>query len=480
MGRLLLTLALFGCVCGCSPSTAPEKKESSEQKTAMGTGSSNDQATSAGDGQLTKGSFDLAKTAANEDKIALVERLMLQLTQLTEQANAAQATFDFANAAKLWRGSEKILNTLQTPNSWQTTNARLSAENAELQAKFSETQLLGLQELFDWQRKIAELLTKSDFANALVQAERSAQRTRELFGDDSYMVAKQWVQMARLKHLNGDLQGATEAYREAILGHHKFVNDMHPDIEALHGYIGECFMNLGQMRPAMDNLKKAARLAAELWGDKSLNYAKRANDLGVALQRSGEHETALTVLRAAESIRRQELGIEHPLVAHSLMNLGTVYLELNRSELAVQCFAQAIPILQQKMGDTNRIVVEGQLRYSAALVLSGRNDEAEKTLQSLIENLQLKQPTSPELSTAQYRLAVILCKQGRYEPAEQLLKAALNNQVKLFGVANASTSKTKSALAQLFERTGRTKEAAELQSEIKQVNYTESNEQFRR
>jgi tetratricopeptide (TPR) repeat protein len=154
-------------------------------------------------------------------------------------------------------------------------------------------------------------------------------------------------------------------------------------------------------------------------------------------------------------------------------------MELNRHELAAQCFAQALPILQNKLGVGSRMVVEGSLRYTAALVLAGESPMAERILGELVAALAEKPGTSAERAIAQYRLAILQAKQGNYAQAEPNLKEAITVQARLLGSEHPTTELSKQALVKVYEQTGRSAEAQTLQSQIRQVQYVEEDTQFK-
>lgn len=486
MRRFLLLGLITGFFTGCGTSTPPAETNKDQPKTTS-------QLKPAGDAIASRSpSPDQAEVATapaaspqrgptpERDQLSAEAMAQVQkLEELTAQANAAQARFDFASAAGHWSSAMELLSTLYGPQAWPTTNARLAAETASIQSKFTSTQLQAVKELYSSQTEIARLLKESRHAPALELAQQSQRITAELFGPGSWMMGKQWVQVARLQQLNNQPEAAIASYREAILLHDQFLGEVHPDKETLHAYLGEAFLAAGQNRPAVDNLSKAALIAQRLWGDSSLKYATRANDLGVAYQRAGDLETAIRVFRAAESIRRRELGMDDPLVAHCLLNLGTVYMELSRHELAVQCFAQALPILQAKLGVGSRMVVEGSLRYTAALVLAGQSQMAERILGELVAALADRPGTSTERAVAQYRLAILQAKQGNYALAEPNLKEAIEVQARLLGSEHPTTELSKQALVKVYEQTGRGAEAQTLQSQIRQVQYVEEDTQFK-
>jgi tetratricopeptide (TPR) repeat protein len=477
MRRFFLLGLLTSLLTGCGSSNPPAATNQDPPKSSNATKPPlNAQQSSPSPGNAANPEAKGDAKSRSEEAMALSK----QLDQVVAAANAAQSEYDFAKATQLWEQALELLTKLYGSKSWQTMNAKLALENARVQAAFNQSQLAQLKELFEGQTTIASLLKQAKTEAALELAQRSQQTTGELFGADSWMMAKQWVQLARLQQLNGKFNEAIAAYREAILLHDRYLVELHPDKETLHAYLGEAFMSAGQFRPAVDNLSKATLIAQKLWGETSLQYATRGNDLGVAYQRAGENETALTVLRAAETIRRRELGMDHPLVAHSLLNLGTVYMGMNRYELAMQSFEQAIPILQNKFGTENKMVTEAKLRLSAALVLAGNSAAAEQLLEKLCTELANRPGLMADRAVAQYRLAVLQAKQGNYKAAEPNLEAAIAAQSQILGPNHPTTEMSKQAMVKVYEQTGRGSLAESLQGQIRQVNYVEQDTQFKK
>jgi hypothetical protein len=477
MRRFFLLGLLTSLLTGCGSSNPPAATNQDPPKSSNATKpplTAQQPSPSTGDAATPAPASD--PKSRSEEALALSK----QLDQIVAAANAAQSEYDFSKATQLWEQALEVLTKLYGSKSWQALNAKLALENARVQASFNQAQLTKLKQLLKDQTEIASLLKQANTDAALELAQKSQQTTTELFGSDSWMMAKQWVQVARLQQLNGKFNDAIAAYREAILLHDRYLVEVHPDKETLHAYLGEAFMSANQFRPAVDNLSKATLIAQKLWGETSLQYATRGNDLGVAYQRAGENETALTVLRAAETIRRRELGMDHPLVAHSLLNLGTVYMGMNRYELARQSFEQAIPILQNKFGTENKMVTEAKLRLSAALVLAGDSAAAEQLLEKLSAELANRPGLLADRAVAQYRLAVLQAKQGNYKAAEPNFEAAIAAQSQILGPNHPTTEMSKQALVKVYEQTGRSSLAESLQGQIRQVNYVEQDTQFKK
>jgi len=477
MRRFFLLGLLTSLLTGCGSSNPPAATNQDPPKSSNATKpplTAQQPLPSTGDAATPAPTSD--PKSRSEEALALSK----QLDQIVAAANAAQSEYDFSKATQLWEQALEVLTKLYGSKSWQALNAKLALENARVQASFNQAQLTKLKQLLKDQTEIASLLKQAKTDAALELAQRSQQTTTDLFGSDSWMMAKQWVQVARLQQLNGKFNDAIAAYREAILLHDRYLVEVHPDKETLHAYLGEAFMSANQFRPAVDNLSKATLIAQKLWGETSLQYATRGNDLGVAYQRAGENETALTVLRAAETIRRRELGMDHPLVAHSLLNLGTVYMGMNRYELARQSFEQAIPILQNKFGIENKMVTEAKLRLSAALVLAGDSAAAEQLLEKLAAELANRPGLLADRAVAQYRLAVLQAKQGNYKAAEPNFEAAIAAQSQILGPNHPTTEMSKQALVKVYEQTGRSSLAESLQGQIRQVNYVEQDTQFKK
>lgn len=402
-----------------------------------------------------------------------------QLEELSAKANEHQIAFQFAAAAKTWNQVESLLTKQFGADSWQATNARIAAQTAQIESEFSEDQIALLRTVFEKQNQVGEALRESDMKTALKLSGESTQLTRQLFGVESFMMGKQLMQLARMNQQMGMIDNATTQYHQAVSLLLNFLGESHPDLELGHAYLGEIYLAKNNNTQAISHLIEATSISRELWGEGSLRYAARANDLGVAYYRNRDFESATKILRAAESIRRGRLSASHPQVAHSLSNLGIVYLDMERNELAEQCLEQSHEIFVQHYGNQNRLTGDIKSKLATAKMLVNKPAEAERLLTELINSVQ--DVSHPRTTAAlQYRLGIALSRQGKYSTAEPLFRSALETQRGHLGEGHSATIQTMQAYALLLKQSNRTADAELMNQRIQRVAQQTTDNTFRR
>lgn len=409
-------------------------------------------------------------TTASPDETAALRE---QIRKLGESALQAENEFRFADAARTWSDLRVQLVRGFGEGTWQVRNCELALAAAEQEASFTPHQLDRLKAIAERQKEVAAALASGDSLAALSIANEVAPDVQELFGEGSWLHTRFLVQLARLNQLCGDCDAAVPLCQQALGEVLRHAGPVHPDLEALHGFLAICFDELKQPELAVANLKKAAALAQATWGENSLEYAYRANELGVALNTQGDHATAARILRACETIRLKALGEDHPLVAHSRLNLGVACMGLRELGTALELTSVAEPVFR-KAGAVSRDMLIKALRQKAAiLMLLSRPAEAEPSLRELIALVDAtERPDRLAIrSELQYRLAVCLGRQGRFADAVVEAEGSLSARSQLLGPANSETLRSRDLLVTLLERTGQTVRADELRGSVQPAGF---------
>ena len=455
MKQIITTLALTSLVLsGCG-----SPKEVAQDSGSIATS----EATDVGQTQL--------KLKIEKDIVPLTkadEEFSRRIQVLSSEANKLQYNFDFSSASKKWREAETLLQNQFGADSWQTQNAKVAAETATVQAEFSAEQIELLKEVFNKQAQVSQALRDSNIDEALRLSHESTQMTETLFGAESFMMGKQLMQLARMNQHAGNVDAAATHFLKAVNTLKTILGEVHPDLEMGYAYLGEIYLAKADRSRAISHLTTSTAIARELWGEGSLRYSARANDLGVAYYRNKEYNSAVKVLRAAEAIRRERLTANHPQVAHSLTNLGVVYMELEQNDLANQCLTHAHSVFDQHYHSGHRLTSDCKSKLATVRLALGDAASAEKLLSELIANLQ--DSSSPQVTASlQYRLGNALTQQGKFRRAEPLLKSAMRIQTATFGKTDESTIKTMRSLSRLLNNSNRSNEANEIEAQIQRV-----------
>ncbi len=306
-------------------------------------------------------------------------------------------------------------------------------------------------------------------------ASQSVQQSSQLFGPTSAITAKQRVQYAKLLKSLSKSADAVYQFEQALTDLSKNFAAIHPDVCHLHDYLGDLYLNGANYATAINHLNAATRMSAAIWGDDSPQYATRANQLGVAYYRSGQQEIALRVLQAAEVIRRRKLGENDIQVGHSLSNIGNVLIQLRRPADAIVQLekAQKIFASHENLAKQYDQVAD---KLATAFMLNGQPDKAEPLLAHLLKKAQSTLPEyHPDLAATQYRYAIALGRQGKYELAEPVIQAAITANQTNYGPQHSETIRSYQAYAMLLERTNRKQDAQKLMDQLRVAQNPGSN-----
>ena len=403
------------------------------------------------------------------------------LAKLTTQANDLESELRFDEAAETWKQIDEMVSEKYGPQSWQAANAKLAGIMASKQADFDEAQLGQLKEMQSIQQQIREAFSAGDVAKAKSLNERSTRITKRLFGKQSPLYGKQLLQNASLNRQTGRFQDAIRDYHQAIETLKDTFRSKHPDIQAAHRQLGQLYLARRKYVPAIENLKESTRMAANLWGEESIQYANEANELGVAYQKSGQTNIARGVFKASEVIRRKKLGPNHPAIAHSHLNLGTVSMESKDYLAATQHLSHAIEVFQKQRKPPENFINLAKSRLSTVHMLTGQPALAEPLLGEVVQaSYTTMGEDAPQVAEFQFRLGVALAKQGKYDQAEPMFRKALVNQKKNLGDENASTLQTMKAIAVLLKQTKRVTESEQMIQEIHRLSQASSSTEFQR
>ena len=410
-----------------------------------------------------------------------VESFSERLIAKTKYANELEAEFRFAEAAETWREIDALVTEKFGSESWQAANARLAGIVASVESNFDEAQLEKLKQIQQHQKQFLNSFKARDFEGAKKITDASTALTTELFGKQSPMYGKQMLQSASLNQKTGNSEEAISHYHAAIENLKSTFHARHPDIESAHQQLGSLYLEKEKFVPAISNLKASARLSAELWGEDSLQYAKGANQLGVAYHQAGQLEIAEKVFQASEVIRRRKLGPEHSLVAHSNLNLGIVCLDQKKFDLAAKHLARAVEGFDKEDKSEENMLQLARKKLATLHMAKGEPELAAPLLGDVVEFTYARLGSDhPQVAELQYRQGIALAKQGKYDEAEPIFAKALETQKTKLGESHASTINTMRAMALLLKQTRRTSESQNMMREIQRVSKASDSNEFQR
>lgn len=137
---------------------------------------------------------------------------------------------------------------------------------------------------------------------------------------------------------------------------------------------------------ALEHLREAEALQAELPELDALERARLEHRMGTVLRALGEPQRAEALLQSALERERSELGDDHPMFARTLAQLGVLWLEQGRMAQAGEALRRALAIREQRLGDHDD-TADALHEYGTFLASTGDFEAAVATHRRAIDML---------------------------------------------------------------------------------------------
>jgi len=187
------------------------------------------------------------------------------------------------------------------------------------------------------------------------------------------------------------------------------------------------------------------------------------NNLGTLYRAQGRYADAEPLLKRALAIREKALGSDHPDVAQALNNLAELYREQGRYGEAEPLYNHALAIKEKALGPDHPAVALLLNNLALLYQTQGRYTDAEPLLKrALVINEKALGPDHPDVARSLSNLAVLYATQGRYADAEPLLKRALAIREKALGPNHPHVAISLDLLGELYRVQGRYADAEPL------------------
>jgi tetratricopeptide (TPR) repeat protein len=299
-----------------------------------------------------------------------------------------------------------------------------------------------------------------------------------------------------------------------------------PEVEAdLRSTLGDVYLDLGEYTNAVAMHSEALRLRKKVYGGEHLDVAASLYKLAGAREMQRDVAEAERLFRQSLAIRRKLLGNKHPDVASTLNRLastlqmqgGSKIAEANRAFAESEMLSREFLATGQTFSHNEALdVAKAMSRLTVVLLRQGRYSEAEEAgRQALTFQRKIFADNPLRLDGALGDLTAALLHQGKWTEAEPLVREelaiyekltpggwdALRTRSKLGGLllqqkeydqaeplllsayegitrqADSGSSRGKgrrkeavARLVQLYEETGKTKEATEWKQKLAELS----------
>lgn len=209
---------------------------------------------------------------------------------------------------------------------------------------------------------------------------------------------------------------------------------------------------------ALAEFQKALK-EAETFGQNDPHVAIALNQIGLVYLQQGKNDLAADMFKRALAAREKSLGHQHADCASTLHDLAKAYFAQGKNDQAEQALRQALAI-REKVNGAKSVEVASTLEDLAGVCeIQNKKAEAEKFCQESMTIMKSKGST-PELATVLNRYAAMCTAHDKtHHSAEAMYKEALAIDEKAFGADHPAVARDLNNLAGLYTQQGKYKEA---------------------
>lgn len=234
------------------------------------------------------------------------------------------------------------------------------------------------------------------------------------------------------------------------------------NVADLCNWLAVYYKEIGEYRRALPYHRLALKIHEKVFGLEHPVTASTLNDLGYLLRAMGNLTEAEECHKRSLDIRKEKLGYEHPDIATTLNNLAYVYYEMRDFQKAKPYYEQALAIREKVLGPAHPDTARSLNCMGYLLRTMGEYDKSlEYQERALDIQRQALQPNHPHTARSLNNMGVLLHYMGNYEKAESFLKEGLAIREKELGKTHPEYARNLNDLGLLLITTKRYEKAKE-------------------
>ncbi len=205
----------------------------------------------------------------------------------------------------------------------------------------------------------------------------------------SYHKARAYENTKRFEQAQRKYAEAESYYQKALAIRKKIFGPDHPETTQTKNHLGLLYLARSEYEQARKFFEEALTARETRLGRLHPHVITNLNYLAQLFMAQGDYTKAEARLLEARAIGN-EISIEHPQIARTLINLADLYALLERFDEAEALYDQALPI-QQKLIPNHPDTLEILKRRAAILLRKGDDSgtsELKQTIETLIEVLK--------------------------------------------------------------------------------------------
>ncbi|HKE43334.1 MAG TPA: tetratricopeptide repeat protein [Steroidobacteraceae bacterium] len=319
----------------------------------------------------------------------------------------------------------------------------------------NEAVAVTLDELARWYRDVWELDT----------AEKTFRRSLAAFtavdGPQSSQVANVTNELATLMLYKGEPVAAEQLYRQVLASDRTRLRADHPRLATETTNLAIALQMQGKLEEAEPLFKQSIESLERVLGREHFDTTSALSNYGWFLQVKGDMDGAEKVLRDVLALDQKVQGRTHPYVGHDMSNLADLLYERGQFEEAERLYRQAIDIYKATLPENHQYVAGALTGLARIFAEQGDSFRVEALTERAVAIWRKQFPDDYwQVERSRAVVGRSLVQQGKYTEAEPILLKSYAALEKQRGVNDSSTRQVGGWLVQLYEKWGKTEQAA--------------------
>ena len=219
---------------------------------------------------------------------------------------------------------------------------------------------------------------------------------------------------------------------------------------------------MGDYPKALEFYTKALNIQEKVLGKDHPDVANSYNNIGSVYSDMGDYPKALDFYTKALNIREKVLGKDHPTTAISYNNIGSVYSNMSNYPKALEFFTKALNIKEKVLGKEHPSTA---LSYNNIGSVYSDMGDYPKALEFYTKALNIREKVlgkdHPDTATSYYVIGGIYKNIGNYPKALEFHTKALNIREKVLGKDHPDTANSYNDIGLVYSNMGNYSKALE-------------------
>ena len=255
---------------------------------------------------------------------------------------------------------------------------------------------------------------------------RALELRTEISGRESDETQELVIELARTLIRNWHSGEAEQLLKEAEAYFRSQYQEEHRGVVDAREFLAMIYLNSRRIGEALEVTRRNYEVAEVLFGPDHGKTIECKSMYGATLERAGDREGSVRILREAFESATRSLGSGHPSSLAAGGRLARVLAALGRYDESLELRRDLLKGARSSLGDRHQQTLDSMYGLAVALYRIGANAEAEPVLEELIESSDaILEETDVSRYDSRILLAVVRQRQGKLDAAEVLLRETI-------------------------------------------------------